>query len=358
MGFFARRSRTFVRSLAVFGVVLAATAAAAAAINSEGELVERSQSVGNFGVAHADIGVYPDRAEVNPAPERNGGATSISVPAGSDIVQTLVYWAGRGPGWSDDSIVVNGQSVTADIDYRWETPAYDQITYVADITNAGIIGAGETALNVTGADQNGERFYGIGFLAVFENSSQPEVELALLEGNEFTFFNDSFSDEIGEAGIHSTVNCQAFTPSIEDRDVQSFSRIMGVDAGRSDGPPRTQRLQWWNGTDAVLTPINDGVVGIPSAQPQGSIDNPATTKTAPTGVWGSETFEYTNQLAAGDTTPATSCRVSTLVMALEPRSHRPTRVALLLRCTDSATSSGSMSTTTAWLRLVNLESTA
>ena len=284
-----------------FGLILAATAAAAAAVDSEGELAERGRLIGNLGVAHADIGVYPDRAEVNPVPELSGGTTSISVPEGAEIVQTLVYWAGRGQDWADPNIVINGQSVDADVDYRWETPIFDQSTYAADITATGIIGAGETTLNVTGADQGGERFYGVGFLVVFEDSSQPEVEVHLLEGNEFAFFNINFADDIGQAGLHSTVNCTQYSPSIEARELLTFSRIMGVDAGRSDGPPRSQRIQWWTGTEPVATPVVDGVVQIPSLQPQGSVDNPITPRVASTSSWGSDTYEGSAVLNPGDT---------------------------------------------------------
>ena len=284
-----------------FGLILAATAAAAAAVDSEGELAERGRLIGNLGVAHADIGVYPDRAEVNPVPELSGGTTSISVPEGAEIVQTLVYWAGRGQDWADPNIVINGQSVDADVDYRWETPIFDQSTYAADITATGIIGAGDTTLNVTGADQGGERFYGVGFLVVFEDSSQPEVEVHLLEGNEFAFFNINFADDIGQAGLHSTVNCTQYSPSIEARELLTFSRIMGVDAGRSDGPPRSQRIQWWTGTEPVATPVVDGVVQIPSLQPQGSVDNPITPRVASTSSWGSDTYEGSAVLNPGDT---------------------------------------------------------
>ena len=284
-----------------FGLILAATAAAAAAVDSEGELAERGRLIGNLGIAHADIGVYPDRADVNPVPELSGGTTSISVPEGAEIVQTLVYWAGRGQDWADPNIVINGQSVDADVDYRWETPIFDQSTYAADITATGIIGAGDTTLNVTGADQGGERFYGVGFLVVFEDSSQPEVEVHLLEGNEFAFFNINFADDIGQAGLHSTVNCTQYSPSIEARDILTFSRIMGVDAGRSDGPPRSQRIQWWTGTEPVATPVVDGVVQIPSLQPQGSVDNPITPRVAPTSSWGSDTYEGSAVLNPGDT---------------------------------------------------------
>ena len=303
MRFFARqlRTHTFRRALFLFALVLAGTAAGAAAIDSEGELVERDRLVGNLGVAHADLGVYPDRAGNNPAPERSGGTTTISVPAGSEIVQSLVYWAGRGPGWEDPNIEVNGTSIDADIDYRWETPSYDQSTYVTDISDAGVIGDGTTTLTISGADQNGERFYGIGFLVIYENPALPEVEMQLLEGNEFAFFDDTFFDEIGEAAVHTSVNCTQFSPSIEDRDLLTFSRIMGVDAGRGDGPPRTQRLQWWTGTTAIATPIADGLVQIPTQTPSGSVDNPVATKVPATGEWGSDTFEAPATLAAGDT---------------------------------------------------------
>ena len=295
------RSRTFFRALAAFGLLLVGTAAAAAAIDSEGELVERTRLVGNLGVAHADLGLYPDRADVNPAPEPNGGTASISVPEGSEIVQTLVYWAGRGPDWSDPNIVVNGQSIDADIDYRWDTPSYSQSTYVADVTTSGLIAPGQTALNISGADQGGERFYGVGFLVVYEDTNLPEVELQLLEGNEFAFFDDSFFDEVGEAAIHTSVHCSQFSPSIEDREINSFSRIMGVDAGRSDAPPRSQRLQWWTGSEAVQTPLVDGLVQIPAQAPQGSIDNPVDPKVPFGAEWGSDTVETTVALAAGET---------------------------------------------------------
>ena len=301
MRFITSRSRTFFRALVAFVLVLVGTAAAAAAVDSEGELAERGRLVGNLGIASADIGVYPDRAEVNPQPELSGGTTSVSVPDSAEIVQTLVYWAGRGADWADPNIVINGQSVDADIDYRWETPSFDQSTYVADITDTGIVVAGDTTLTVSGADQNGERFYGIGFLVVYEDASLPEVEVHLLEGNEFAFFNITFADDIGEAALHTTVNCTNYTPSIEDRDLLTFSRIMGVDAGRSDGPPRSQRYQWWTGTEPVVAPVVDGIVQVPSVTPQGSVDNPVTPRVASTSSWGSETFESTAVLGAGDT---------------------------------------------------------
>ena len=302
MGSKPLRARRFWRVLAIASAVLITCASAAAAIESEGELLTRTRLVGNLGVAHGDIGVYPDRSATNPAPEPTGGSTVISVPAGAEIVESIVYWAGRGPGWADPNIVINGTSVDANTDYHWTGPGWDQSTYVADLAAAGVaIAPGENTMTVTGVDQGGERFYGIGFLVVYEHPSLPEVELQLLEGNEFAFYLDTYFDEVGESAIHSTVNCTEFAPGLEARQVEAFTRIMGVDAGRGDGPPRSQRLQWWTEAGPVATPIDDGLVGIPPLTPEGSVDNPTAPKVAPTAEWGSDTLAMTATLAAGET---------------------------------------------------------
>ncbi len=302
MGKKSLRIRRFLRALALSSAALVAIATAAAAIESEGELVTRDRLVGNLGVAYGDIGVYPDRATVNAFPEPTGGSTTVSIPEGAEIVESIVYWAGRGPGWTDPNIVVNGVSVDADTDYHWRGPGWDQTTYVADLDAAGVaMSTGDNTLTVTGVDQKGERFYGIGFVVVYEHPSLPEVELQMLEGNEFAFYLDTYFDDIGESAVHSSVNCTEFAPAIEDRELHGFSRIMGVDAGRSDAPPRSQRLQWWTEAGAVTTPVTDGIVGIPAVAPEGSVDNPTTPKVAPTEQWGSDTLEIAATLAAGET---------------------------------------------------------
>ena len=303
MNSLANRSRTFWRALAGSLALFVAIAAAAAAIEAEGELFERDRLVGNFGVSSADIGLYPDRSEFNPAPERTGGSTTITVPDGATIVDTLVYWAGRGaPGWDDSNIVVNGVSVDSQEDYSWTWPGFEQTTYVADLDDVGLsLSSGTNELVVSGADQQGGRFYGVGFVVIYEDSSLPEVELQLIEGNEFAFFNDTFSDAVGQAAVHTSVNCTSFPAAIEDRSLSSVVRIMGVNAGETGAPERSQRIQWWTTTDVVATPITDGLVGIPSPTPDGSIDNPVTPKVAPTGEWGSESVETTASLAAGQT---------------------------------------------------------
>ena len=298
------RLRATFSFLGAIALVLVFAATAAWAIESEGDLFSRSRVEGNLGVAHADVGVYPDRADVNPAPVRTTGSDTLSVPADAEIVESLVYWAGRGPGWSQDSIVVNGVTVTADIDYSWDGPGFVQTTYVADLAAAGVtFTPGTNAVDVSGFVQDNptDRAYGAGVVVIYEDSSLPEVELALFEGNEFAFFLDPFSNEVGESAEHTNVSCVEFAPSIEDRTVNSFTRIMGVDAGRSDAPPRSQRIQWWQGTAPVVAPVVDGVVGIPSAAPSGSVDNPVPTKVDPNGSWGSVVFEEDINLAAGNT---------------------------------------------------------
>ncbi len=297
----SRLRATFVMFGAV-ALIIVSAATAAWAIESEGEMISRDRLVGNLGVAHADVGVYPDRAVTNPSPERSSGSDTLTIPAGAEVIDAVVYWAGRGPGWSDDQIIVNGTAVTADIDYSWSSEGWDQTTYVADLDDAGLtFTPGTSTVDISGLDQKGERFYGAGVIVIYEDSSLPEVELELFEGNEFAFFLDTFADDIGNSAEHTNVSCQVFAPSVEDRSITSFSRIMGVDAGRSDAPPRTQRLQWWTGTEAVTAPVVDGIVGIPDAAPAGSVDNPVAAKVPVTEQWGSDVYETQVDLPAGAT---------------------------------------------------------
>ena len=276
--------------------------AAAAAIESEGESFVRERVVGNLGVVYTNVGVYPDRGP-DPVPERTTAGASVSIPAGAEIVESLIYWAGRGPGWSDPSIEVNQTTVTADTDYSWTWPGFTQSTYVADLAAAGVeLVPGANLLSMSGLDQNGGRFYGVGVLVIYSHPDLPEVELELLEGNEFAFMGETFFDDVGNGGTHASVICSEFAPALTDRNLSVTARVMGIDAGRGDGPPRTQRYQWWTGTDPIEAPVVDGLVGIPATAPSGSIDNPVTTRVAPTEEWGSETFTTTDPvLAAGDT---------------------------------------------------------
>lgn len=127
---------SYVRAtVALFGAVvlfIVAAATAAWAIDSEGEMFSTGRLVGNLGVAHADVGTYPDRAESGtPAPELDGGSETFIIPEGAEIIDAVVYWAGRGPGWSDDTISVNGVTVTADNDYSWSSRDWDQSTYLS-----------------------------------------------------------------------------------------------------------------------------------------------------------------------------------------------------------------------------------
>ena len=283
-------------------VALLLGAAAASAIESEGESFVRGRMVGNLGVAYANVGVYPDRGP-DPVPERTSAATSISIPAGAEVVESLVYWAGRGPGWSDPEIQVNQTTVTPEVDYSWTWPGYTQTTYVADLADAGVtLVPGANLLSLDGLDHDGGRFYGVGVLVVYSHPELPEVELELLEGNEFAFQGETYFDDIGNGGTHAAVVCSEFAPALEDRALSVTARVMGIDAGRNDGPPRSQRYEWWTTSGAVVAPVTDGLVGIPTIAADGSIDNPVPPRVAPTGDWGSETFTTDAPvLAAGDT---------------------------------------------------------
>ena len=288
------------RRLAVFfaitfvglGTIGLSLATAQTTLESERDLHVRSHLVGSLGVAHTELGLYPDTAEINPAPARNGGSASLTVPAGAEVLEAYVMWSGRGPGWSDPEISVNQVSITAETTYTWPAPGPEQTSYVTDLLAAGIqVTPGANAFSFDGIDHLDQRSYGVAVVVIFEDPSLPEVELQLLEGNEFTFFDFTFSDEIGNSGIHTSEKCVSFAAALTDRPLEGAVRIAGVDSGRGDGPARTQQLNWWTSVEPMVAPVSDGLVLAIEDAPDGSVINPVTPRVASTDSWGTETWE-------------------------------------------------------------------
>ena len=277
-------------------------ATAQTTLESERDLHVRSHLVGNLGVAHTELGLYPDTSDIDPAPARNGGSASLNVPSGADVLEAYVMWSGRGAGWSDPEISVNQVAITAETTYTWPAPGPEQTSYVTDLLAAGIsVSPGANAFSFDGIDHLDQRSYGVAVVVIYEDPSLPEVELQLLEGNEFTFFDFTFSDEIGNSGIHTSEKCVSFAAALTERPLEGAVRIAGVDSGRSDGPARSQQLNWWTSEEPMVAPVEDGLVLAIDADPEGTVINPVTPRVEPTAAWGTETWELDGvTLSAGE----------------------------------------------------------
>lgn len=114
------------------------------------------------------------------------GGLNVKVPAAA-VRQVILYWAGRGTG--DDSIVVDGNPVTGDL---IGGPSRDldnpSLTYRADITNLGLIGAGVNRLIVEGLDVGAggyARNNGAGVVVIFKEARRANAAIRLRDGNDF-----------------------------------------------------------------------------------------------------------------------------------------------------------------------------
>lgn len=120
--------------------------------------------------------------------ELQPGTIDIEVPAA--VVQVILYWEGQSvsPFPTDDTIVVNGNSVTGTLiggptDYGVE-PRQTQ-TYRADITGLGLVTPGPNTLTIEGMDFNFAD-NGAGVVVIYDDGVNTAA-IDVRDGNDFAF---------------------------------------------------------------------------------------------------------------------------------------------------------------------------
>jgi hypothetical protein len=112
------------------------------------------------------------------------GTIDLDVPAGATVEQVLLYWSGFAlddevgdPEVGDPVIKVNSTDVTGTLiggprpDVSLSGQVFNEVTYRADITGLGLVGAGLTSLTVDELDFVGGQANGAGVLVIFDDSS-------------------------------------------------------------------------------------------------------------------------------------------------------------------------------------------
>jgi hypothetical protein len=162
---------------------------------------------------------------------------SVTVPAGAQVRQVLLYWAGGSIAvHGDDAIELDGVAIEGQLiggptwfynllgaDYRFSA-------YRADITRLGLVGPGTTTLTVSGfdfatgaADENS----GASILVIWDNGTSAGIQLR--DGLDLAYF--------GFAGVlnHTVPQVFAVTPASTDRLAQLV--LMAASVGH-DRPTR------------------------------------------------------------------------------------------------------------------------
>jgi len=135
------------------------------------------------------------------------GEIAVEVPAGATVQQVLLYWEGANRDTADltptDSIQVDGFAVTGDFiggDTLYANQ-YRTVTYRADITALGLIGAGSNTISVGGLDFTRVND-GAGLLVIFDDGS-PQSEIDVRDGSDYAFVNNGGSLGVTEAQTFS-----------------------------------------------------------------------------------------------------------------------------------------------------------
>ena len=271
-------------------------------VTIDGPLIEVDRLVGSLAVTSAEVGVFPDTGIADGA-RPTGGIATLTLPDEATPVRVMAYWAGRGPGWSDPEITINGTAIAAERDYTWSWPANVQHVYATDVTDSVTVPSGTSEVSFSGlASPEGDLPYGASLVVVYEDPSLPEVQVVMHEGNDFAFGFSAFSDANGNSGFHSSVTCTALGRASEDRAVGLRLRIAAVDAGRTGGAPKTQQLQVFSSDGPVATPTRSLSRFTTISAATGAdaiIDNPIAPRVDL--GWGFSVAEVGSVLSAGDT---------------------------------------------------------
>jgi hypothetical protein len=117
------------------------------------------------------------------------GMINIDVPDGATVNQVLLYWEGRhdfSPGEGDDTITVNGTSVTGVLIGGMNLGTAASSAYRADITGLGAVSAGTNNLSIGGMNFDDVN-NGAGALVIFDAGVTGPAAIDLRDGNDFAF---------------------------------------------------------------------------------------------------------------------------------------------------------------------------
>lgn len=138
------------------------------------------------GVAVAGVGLGGHTGVPNQV-----GNFTVSVPAGAEVKQVLLYWEGHFHEGSspDDSVTLNGNAVTG-TQLGGPTLFFGDVNvtgFRADVTSLALVGAGNTNLTVAGMD-NSFANNGAGVVVIYDEGTTP-ASIGVRDGVDLAFVN-------------------------------------------------------------------------------------------------------------------------------------------------------------------------
>lgn len=117
------------------------------------------------------------------------GTIDINIPVGANVQQVIIYWSGEFVSTADDTIVVDGNSITGTL-IGGPTLFFSNVkfsVYRADITSLGLVSPGANSLTVGGLAFDNVNL-GAGVLAIIDDSSGTS-DIDVRDGSDLAFVN-------------------------------------------------------------------------------------------------------------------------------------------------------------------------
>jgi len=180
------------------------------------------------------------------------GTIDIFVPG--NVAQAILYWNGEGTPAGDDTVTVDGISVTGDLIggptffFNFNGAVYST-TYRADITAMGLVDAGANSLTIE--DLNAGTFdNGAGLLVIYDNGTTANIEINDGQDLAFIFF---------AAPIDAVVP-QTFSYPASTFDRSADLTMFFASVGGAPGPRRPNRVVI-DVDGGALPPLDDPLGG-------------------------------------------------------------------------------------------------
>jgi len=171
----------------------------------------------------------------------------ITIPGGVSIEQVLLYWYGRGSGDGvngDDMITIAGNSVQGTlIGETLGLPFPPSQVYRADITGPNLVVNGANSLAIDDLDFNFNND-GAGMIVII-NDGGTLSDIQLVDGHDFTAFNQGFNDPLDR----TVAKTYSFAAAAIERTAQLDLFIGDGEADRADAVEVT--------VGAIMTRYND-----------------------------------------------------------------------------------------------------